>query len=129
MKSLKLFLFFLSFSFANLVLACQTDITLSTQAEVDQFQNNYPGCTVIEGYLTISGADITNLNGLSVLVGIKYDLTIEDNNVLTDISGLSNIRKIGGRLFFATNGLINNLNGFEGLDSIIGSCYCNLKYL
>lgn len=42
-------------------------VIFSTQAQIDSFQTNYPGCTEIEGGVLIEGNDITNLEGLSVL--------------------------------------------------------------
>ena len=98
MKYLKIVLFSLFMIPAGFGISCPYNLTLSTQAEIDQFQSNYPGCTTINGSLNISGTDITNLDGLSVLVSIEYDLDIESNSVLMNISGLSNIKKIGGRL-------------------------------
>ena len=50
---------------ADICMPGNTYVTLYTQNQVDSFPINYPGCTEIDGYLTISGADITNLNGLS----------------------------------------------------------------
>ena len=44
--------------------SCLPDgITFETQAQVDSFQINHPGCFEIEGDVTISGDNITNLNG------------------------------------------------------------------
>ena len=45
-------------------------ITFQTQAEIDNFQTNYPNCNEIEGDVIISGDSITNLNGLSVVTSI-----------------------------------------------------------
>ena len=42
-------------------------ITFTTQAQIDNFQTNFPNCTEIEGDVIIEGNDITNLNGLNVL--------------------------------------------------------------
>jgi hypothetical protein len=42
-------------------------INFTTQAQIDNFQTNYPGCTEIEGDVLILGSNITNLTGLSVL--------------------------------------------------------------
>lgn len=42
-------------------------ITFSTQEQIDNFQEDYPGCTVIEGGVLIEGTDITNLDGLDVI--------------------------------------------------------------
>ena len=44
---------------------CAGDITLSSQAEVDAFN-----CAEVTGTLTISGTDITNLDGLYMLTKI-----------------------------------------------------------
>ncbi len=66
-------------------------ITFTTQAQIDCFQVNYPGCTEIEGNVTISGSDITNLNGLSVVTSIGGDLYIYYNDALTSLTGLNNI--------------------------------------
>ena len=45
-------------------------ISITTQAEIDSFQINYPNCTDIEGDLWIHGNTITNLNGLNALTSI-----------------------------------------------------------
>ena len=50
-------------------------ITFTTQAQIDNFQTNYPGCTEIEGSVTISGT-ITNLDSLGVLTSVGGDLNI-----------------------------------------------------
>ncbi len=38
-------------------------ITFTTQAQIDNFQTSHPNCTEIEGYVTIFGDDINNLQG------------------------------------------------------------------
>lgn len=43
---------------------------------IDSFQIDHPGCTEIEKDLIISGNDIDNLDGLSVLTSILGDLYI-----------------------------------------------------
>ena len=53
-------------------------ITFNSQAQIDSFQINYPNCTAIQGTVKISGVDITNLNGLSVLSSFWEGLKIED---------------------------------------------------
>ncbi len=71
-------------------------ITFNTQAQIDNFQTNYPNCTEILGGVTIYGNDIANLNGLSGLISIDGSLTIGDwlsggNPSLTSLTGLDNI--------------------------------------
>ena len=73
---------------------CTGDFVLTTQQEIDDFATNHPTCTQIEGNLVINGitpTEINNLDGLSQLIGVSDTLFIIDNQVLTDISGLSNI--------------------------------------
>ena len=50
------------------------DITFKTQEQIDNFQTNYPDCTEIEEYVTISGDDIINLGGLSDVASIGGNL-------------------------------------------------------
>ena len=51
-------------------------ITFTSQEQIDIFQTNHPNCKDLEGDVIISGVDITNLNGLSVLTSIAGDLWI-----------------------------------------------------
>jgi len=90
-------------------------ITFTTQAEIDNFQTNYPNCTEIEGHVGISGDDITNLNGLNVLISIGGFLWIEDNNALTNLSGLEELILIGGSLVIIDNSIasISNLSSLS----------------
>lgn len=45
-------------------------ITFTTQAQIDSFQINYPGCTEILGTVVIEGPSIINLDGLNVLTAV-----------------------------------------------------------
>ncbi|GEQ85607.1 hypothetical protein ULMS_11150 [Patiriisocius marinistellae] len=65
-------------------------ISLSSQAEVNEFQSTYPNCTSLVEGLTISGQDITNLLPLNQITQVG-DLTIEQNFNLTSLNGLENI--------------------------------------
>ncbi len=98
-------------------------ITFSTQAEIDNFQTNYPGCTEIEGDVKISatyGTDITNLSGLNILTLIGGQLFLWNNNNLQTLSGLENITSIGGNLKFSDNSILINLSGLDNLTTIGG---------
>ena len=67
MKNLSILLIALLMVNSGMAQSCLPQgITFNWQADVDNFQNNYPGCTQIQGDVTMSGSDITNLNGLSV---------------------------------------------------------------
>ncbi len=89
-------------------------IAFYTQAEIDAFPTNYPGCTQILGDVTISDGDITNLNGLSSIISIEGQLSIYYNG-LTSFEGLNNLASIGGGI--ELNGAYG-LTSFQGLNSV-----------
>ena len=101
-------------------------ITLETQAEIDSFQINYPGCTEIEGDMTINGSDITNLNGLITLNSIGGNLVIgtdgwNANPVLEYLTGLDNLVSTGGDLTINSNSILKNLSGLDNLTAVNGN--------
>ena len=104
-------------------------ITFTTQAQIDNFQTNYPNCTEIEGDVIISGNYIANLNGLGVLTSIAGNISIYDNDPLISLTGLDNLTSIGGNLVIGTiindmcqgNDALTSLTGLDNLSSIVGS--------
>ena len=94
-----------------------TGITFTTQAEIDNFQTNHPNCTEIEGVVTISGIDITNLNGLNVLTSIGGYLSIWNNAALTSLTGLDNLTSVGGNLYIEDNDALTSLTGLDNIDA------------
>ena len=96
-------------------------ILFSNQAQIDSFQNDYPGCNVILGYVEISwNEDITNFDGLNNITTILGSFSIYSSQMLNDLSGLENLRYVNGSLRIKYNDVLKNLNGFNGLDSIGG---------
>jgi len=124
------------------------DVTLSTQAQVNQFLIDYPNCTQITGNLTIADGSnpstdvtnlaplsnlttvtggvgifnnpfLTNLNGLNI-TNIGGATTIEGNPVLQNIDGLTSIISIGGAVIINNNGSLQNINGLSSVTSISG---------
>jgi hypothetical protein len=68
----------------------------STQAEVDSFPTNFPGCSDLGGNVLILGrygysSNICNLINLSTITSISGALYIFDNDLLTQLDGLENI--------------------------------------
>jgi hypothetical protein len=137
-----------------------TDITLTTQAEVDSFQATYGGggvCDRVIGDLSVSGGDITNLDGLANITGVGGGLyigyrelthldglanitgmvgslsidsnTVLTNTVLTNLDGLANITSVGGSLYIGYNYLLTNLNGLANITSVGGSLYIFVNYI
>jgi hypothetical protein len=104
--------------------ACNSNISLASQADVDSFPSKY-GCSVINGYLFIRGADITNLDSLSNIRSID-NLFIDGNPVLENIDGLSHLTTIPGTLPgtpFAglrinNNPKLTNIDGLLSLTSV-----------
>jgi hypothetical protein len=117
------------------------NIELSSQADVDNFQANHGPCDRVTGLLTIDGAEIENVNGLSSLTsvgdGLRFLFATSLNNVdglsslssingylfftdsdsLTQVDGLTNLVTVGGGVHFAFNDALTNLNGLSALDT------------
>lgn len=102
-------------------------IEFETQASIDNFQSNYPGCTEIEGDVTIgkfmNSSNITNVDGLSVMTAIGGFLDFRLNNYLTSIVGLSNLNSVGGLLSVYNNDALTDLSGLNQVSSIDGQLY------
>jgi hypothetical protein len=90
-------------------------ITFITQAQIDNFQTNYPGCTEIAGDVTIQGSGITNLNGLSILTSIGGNLWIYSSDALASLTGLEGLTSIGGPLGISGNNSLTSLSGLENI--------------
>jgi len=93
-------------------------ITLSSQAEIDSFQYNYPDCSEIAGNLYISGDDITNLSGLDIVNAIGGNFSIVANDSLSNITGLNNLTSVGGVFWITSNPSLTDLVGLENINSI-----------
>jgi len=93
-------------------------IIFVSQEQINNFQNNYPGCTEIEGYVWIDGNDIVDLNGLNVITKIYGELKIQGNDVLTSLLGLDNLTSVGGDLYIKWNFILPDLTGLGGLISV-----------
>lgn len=92
---------------------------LLSQDNIDDFQSDFPGCTELEGNVTIEGSDITNLNGLNNLSFIGGTLKIKGSS-LTSLSGLEALTSIGFSFVIENNLALTDLSGLEGLTSIGG---------
>ncbi|MCB2222019.1 MAG: T9SS type A sorting domain-containing protein [Bacteroidetes bacterium] len=62
-----------------------------SQSDIDNFHSNYPNCFDLGGNMIISGDDISNLVGLSIVTSIGGNLQIINNDMLTELTGLDNI--------------------------------------
>ena len=101
------------------------DLYFSTQAEVDAFATNYPSCSSLNGGITISGPDITNLNALSGITSVLGNLSIYNNSSLPNLIGLDNLIIVHGSLQITNNDLLTNMNGLSNLVSVSGNININ----
>jgi hypothetical protein len=109
--------------------SCLPDgIIFTTQAEIDDFQTNYPGCTEIEGNVEINGNDITNLDGLNVLTSFWGNVWIYFNDDLTSLSGLENITSVGGILHIGFHLLLSSTSALNNLTTIGGGLSIKENY-
>jgi hypothetical protein len=97
-------------------------IVFTSQYAIDNFSISYPGCSQIIGDVDISGANISNLNGLNHLTSIGGHLAIEGNTILTNLNGLSNLNSVGFYFSIFYNSGLESLNGIENLN-YIGSTF------
>jgi len=101
-------------------------ITFLSQAQVDSFPINYPGCSEIEGFVTIGPAnswdeiDIANLDSLIYIHSIVGYLKVYNNDIISDLTGLDSLQSIDGDLLIETNSSVESLNGLEGLTTVGG---------
>lgn len=110
------------------------NLTVTTQAQVDQFIINYPNCTSISGALQIGPAvqnspgNITDLSALSNITSVSGNLYIQNNANLQSVDGLQ-IETVGGWLYIGgdditkTNLELTNLNGLSSLTSVAEDIY------
>jgi hypothetical protein len=96
-------------------------IIFTTQAQIDSFQINYPGCSIIEGNVRIEGVDISNLDSLITITTIQGRLKIGNfvnfNLMLSDLTGLSNLVEVGEQLEIQNNTILTSLEGLNNLVS------------
>lgn len=95
-------------------------IVVSTQAQIDNFPSNYPGCSNLAGSIWIKGG-VANLDSLSVLTHIGGSLIITDCTVLSSLEGLNQLTTIGGDLQVENNTALHSFIGLDQLASIGGN--------
>jgi uncharacterized repeat protein (TIGR01451 family) len=118
-----LLFFFISVSILYTQNCLPDGITFDEQSQIDDFQTNYPGCSIIEGNMVINGGDITNLNGLNLISKIEGDFIVSNNVIITNLSGLENLILIEGAISVINNPSLENFLGLDGLTSVGNSVY------
>jgi hypothetical protein len=131
-----LLLFLFGFTISNLHAQCLPDgITFSSQAQIDAFPADYPGCSIIEGEVIIQeaiGGDIFSLDSLYPITSIEANFSIglyqqgappDGNSALLNLSGLHNLSSVSGELSFIYNDGLESLHGLENLVSVGDDLY------
>ena len=122
MKQLQ-FLFTIFF-FLGYYITINAQITLSSQSEVDAWDQSI---TVLTEDVIITGSDITNIDALSNLIDIESELEIKSNINLTNIDGLSGLNQITGKINLNNNDALTDLDGFLGLTNFEGTIILQLN--
>jgi hypothetical protein len=102
----------------TLIAQCpSTSITLASQADVNNFAIDYPDCAFVDGDVIVSGSDITDLSGLSGISSIGGQLIIENNDLLTTLSGWNEVALLGtmAKISIKNNPLLEDLTTFFGV--------------
>lgn len=117
--------FVLLFLFLPLLIEAQNclpeGITFSTQADIDNFAINHPGCTEIGGDVLIEPAVdevITDLLGLAPIAEIHGDLSIRSIPTLVDLGGLDNLTFISGSFNLSRLDALNSIHALASLTEV-----------
>jgi len=133
-NKMKKLLFLLAITFTiNAFSQCPvTDIILTSQADIDNFTTNYPGCTVLTVSLDVGDAsltDISDLSGLNGLTSIDGHFYVYNNPNLINFVGLENLGSITDDFYIQINAGIQNFNGLGSLGSIGGGFFVTTNNL
>lgn len=103
------------------------DITLTSQEQVDNFASDYPGCTQLQGSLTIrkpldnSPSDINSLSPLSQITSIAGMFRILDIDNITSLGAFNDLTTVGDRIEIDDNDALLRLTTPNNLISSGGS--------
>jgi hypothetical protein len=107
---------------------CGGPITLATQADVNNFSTNYPGCTFPTGRFVIGVqpndpnhppvSDINDLTPLSQITGFGGNQTFVAFTSLTSLAGLDNVTDVSGDFTVQGNDLLTDLTGLGSLTHV-----------
>lgn len=115
MKNIYLLPFAILFACKVFAQCPNTDITLATQAQVDNFKVTYPNCKEPSQFISVTGTGIIDLNGLSNLT--KINLLNITNTSIINLSGLSNLTE-ANYVYIFSNFLLADINGLSSLTKV-----------
>ncbi len=108
------------FSFTNFIFSqCPTgNVILSTQTDVNNFINDYSTCEIIDGDLEIG--NVTDISGISSIKRIEGTLRINYSN-LTTLSNFYNLEYIGNHFEVINNQNLVSIENFNSLQFVGGT--------
>lgn len=112
----------LSTCLAQAQVTCLPDgITFRSQAELNDFPTQYPGCTAVLGSVRfVSGSGLTDLLPFAQVARVDGDLVVDDNIRISSLAGLENVSEVGGSLLVSRNMALTSLEGLAGLTRVGG---------
>ncbi|MCG8326636.1 MAG: hypothetical protein MI974_03065 [Chitinophagales bacterium] len=93
-------------------------LIFSSQADIDNFINDYPCCFDIDGDVVINGSDINNLEGLRNIHNINGDLDIRNCNLLSSLTGLENLKKVALNIEIKYNDALSDISAISKIEVI-----------
>ena len=87
------------------------------QSQIDDFKKNYPGCKEIDGWLTITGEDIINLDSLGEIEIFNGGISLNNTN-LKNLFPINNVDSITGLFSIINNEMLESLLGFDNVISL-----------
>ena len=101
------------------------NVSLNSQTAVDSFVTTYSGtCDTINGFLSIGGATVNDISGLSFLTSVNNNLTVSGTS-LTTLTGLENITTVGGTYQIIGNTVLTNIAALNSVTSVGSYFYIN----
>ena len=91
-------------------------VTFDSQEDIDSFAVRYPGCSVVEGDLTIQATDIQNLHGLVPLREVKGNFRISLGFDIPSLAGLDSLVEVGGQFALRSCNSLVDLSGLEQVE-------------
>ena len=96
---------------------------MNNQHEIDDFPKNYPGCKIINGFLMISGDDITNLQGLSHIEAVSGGVELNSMPKLESLDGLSALKFINAGLTIKFNINLKSIDALGNIEAVYQDIY------
>ncbi|WP_162495552.1 T9SS type B sorting domain-containing protein [Confluentibacter flavum] len=122
-----IYFIFIFLTFQSFYSQCPVgDVTLGTQSDVDNFISTYPACEIIDGDLII-GFSVTDISGITSIKRIEGSLRILYSGITT-VSNFSNLEFIGGDFELKENTNLTVIENINQLQTIGGGLKIYTNY-